>query len=185
MVSDQYLIWLDLEMTGLNPAHDLILEIATIITDNQLTQIAQGPTFVINQPEASLTTMSEWCTKQHTKSGLIEAVRQSTVSVAQAEEETLQFLATYCKPRTAPLCGNSIYQDRIFLAKYMPKIASFAHYRLIDISSVKELVRRWYPKYPATEFKKKESHRALQDIEESIAELQQYQKNFFITKQPS
>ena len=182
MISDNNLIWIDLEMTGLNPEKDVILEIATIITDNFLNILAEGPSLVIFQPKEILDTMDEWPKKQHTKSGLIEKVRNSTVSVKQAEQQTLEFVQQYCTPNTAPLCGNSVYQDRAFLRNYMQNLNSFTHYRLIDVSSVKELVRRWYPQDPHAQFKKTDSHRALTDIHESIEELKQYKKYFFGVK---
>lgn len=178
MVSDQYLVWIDLEMTGLNLEKDTILEIATIITDNNLTIIAEGPSFVLHQPEDILTQLDEWNTKHHTASGLLDRVRSSTISLDYAQEETLTFIKQYCKANTAPLCGNSVYVDRSFLRKCMPALESFLHYRIIDVSSVKELARRWYGQQ-AKEFKKLETHRALQDIQESIAELAFYRQQFF------
>lgn len=179
MLSDKYLVWIDLEMTGLDSTTDVILEIASLITDNQLAIIAQGPHFVIHQPDALLTSMNEWCSKQHTASGLCDAVRASTTTIAEAEKATLNFIANYCKPQTALLAGNSIFQDRIFLAKFMPSIVDYLNYRLIDVSTVKELARRWYPGNQLTDFKKKDSHRAVDDILESVRELEHYRKNFF------
>lgn len=179
MISDRALVWIDLEMTGLDTSRHVILEIATIITDNDLNIIATGPHLVIHQSDQILEQMNDWCKKQHGISGLTQAVRESQTSLAQAEEETLAFLQTYCKKGTAILCGNSVYQDRIFLSVYMPKIISFLNYRLIDVSSVKELVRRWYPKDPLAEFKKQDTHRALTDIQESIGELKNYREHFF------
>ena len=171
-----YLIWIDLEMTGLNPAQDRILELATLVTDNQLTIIAEGPTFTIHQNDALLNGMDEWNTKHHNESGLVDRVRQSSISDAQAEQATLDFLSHYLKPGESPLCGNSIHQDRIFLSAYMPKLEKFCHYRNLDVSTVKELARRWRPEL---DFKKKSAHRALDDIKESIAELKFYQEHFF------
>lgn len=175
-----YLIWIDLEMTGLNPAHDRIIELAILVTDNQLNIIAEGPVFAIHQQDALLNGMDEWNTQHHNASGLVERVRQSSITETQAEEEVMAFLAHYLKPGESPLCGNSIHQDRIFLARYMPKLEKFCHYRNLDVSTVKELARRWKPELA---FKKKSTHRALDDIRESIAELQFYREHFF-TLQP-
>jgi len=179
MISDQYLVWIDLEMSGLDANRDVILEIATIITDNNLQIIAYGPSLVINQKEEILQGMSEWCVTQHTASGLSDKVRASTITVLEAQKQTLDFIQEYCKPQTAVLAGNSIHKDLEFLRYYMPDIVNFLHYRIIDVSSVKEVVRRWYPNDPNFEFKKKKSHRALEDIEESIQELAHYRKYFF------
>ncbi|MBP9727000.1 MAG: oligoribonuclease [Gammaproteobacteria bacterium] len=171
-----YLIWIDLEMTGLNPAHDRILELATLVTDNALNIVAEGPTFTIHQNETLLSGMDEWNTKHHNASGLVERVRHSTTTEAHAEEATIAFLTHYLKPGESPLCGNSIHQDRIFLARYMPQLEKFCHYRNLDVSTVKELARRWAP---TLSFKKKSAHRALDDIKESIAELKFYNEHFF------
>lgn len=172
-----YLIWIDLEMTGLNPAHDRIIELAVLVTDNQLNIIAEGPVFAIHQSDDLLSGMDEWNTKHHTQSGLVERVRKSVVNEIQAEEAVLAFLSSYLKPGESPLCGNSIHQDRIFLAKYMPKLEKFCHYRNLDVSTVKELARRWAPELV---FKKESKHQALDDIKESIAELKFYREHFFI-----
>lgn len=171
-----HLIWIDLEMTGLNPEHDRIIELAVLITDNQLNIIAEGPAFAIHQNEALLESMDEWNTKHHNASGLVERVRQSSMTEAQAEEEVIAFLAHYLKLGESPLCGNSIHQDRIFLTRYMPKLEKFCHYRNLDVSTVKELARRWKPELS---FKKKSTHRALDDIQESIEELKFYREHFF------
>jgi oligoribonuclease len=179
MQNNNYLVWIDLEMTGLNVETDVILEIATIITDNDLKIIAEGPRFVIHQSNEVLKTMHPWCVEQHGKSGLTEAVKKSTITEREAQEKTLEFIKEYCFPNTAPLCGNSVYQDKIFLRKYMPLIDRYVHYRIIDVTSIKECVRRWYPSNPATEFKKPETHRAMDDIKESIKELMHYRINFF------
>ena len=179
MIAGNYLVWIDLEMTGLDPQHDVILEIATIITDNNLNIIATGPALIIHQPDHLLGAMNEWCIQHHTKSGLVAAVRASTTTSAQAEQETLDFIGQYCLPQTAILSGNSIFQDRAFLARYMPSIINFLHYRILDVSTVKELARRWYPTDPNNRFEKKETHRALTDIQESINELNHYRKHFF------
>jgi len=180
MAKEKKLVWLDLEMTGLNPASDVILEIACIITDEELNILEQGPSFVIHQPEDVLSRMNEWCVKQHGISGLTQKVRESQTTMAQAEEETLTFLKKHCKENTAPLCGNSIWVDRVFMQRQMPTLEKFFHYKNIDVSSVKELIRYWYPKSPATDFKKPENHRALEDIQGSIDELKHFRKHFFI-----
>ncbi|MCA9688691.1 MAG: oligoribonuclease, partial [Myxococcales bacterium] len=169
------LVWLDLEMTGLDPDSCRILEIATIVTDGELTILGEGPDLVIHQPEDVLSAMGEWCTKQHGESGLTAQVRASTLSVEEAERRTLEFLAAHCQPGLSPLCGNTIGQDRRFLVRYMPALADFLHYRSVDVSSIKELCRRWYPDLPSPT--KRESHRALDDIRESIAELAHYREH--------
>ncbi len=177
-MADQKLIWLDLEMTGLDPERDTILEIGTLITDAHLTVLAQGPALAIHHPEAVLAGMDAWCREHHGKSGLTESCRKSTVTLQQAEEETLAFLKNHCPAKKIPMCGNSIGQDRQFLAKYMPRLHDFFHYRNVDVSTVKELAKRWYPKMkPAPE--KKKTHHVLDDINESIAELQHYRQNVF------
>ena len=173
------LVWLDLEMTGLIIATDVILEIATMITDGNLNVIAEGPSFAIHQPEEKLTGMSKWCQTQHGKTGLIEAVRQSTISLQHAEEQTLAFIKQHCPPGTGVLSGNTVWQDRVFLDKYMPSISNYLHYRIIDVSSIKELVKRWYPDNKNIEFKKSDRHRALSDVYESIEELKHYRRSFF------
>jgi oligoribonuclease len=178
-ISEKYIVWIDLEMTGLDLATDVILEIATIITDNNLAIIARGPSLVIHQPDAVLENMNSWCKEHHGKSGLTEAVKQSKMSLQEAEAQTLEFIKSYCKQATAPLAGNSVYQDRAFLVRYMPTLIDYLHYRIIDVSTVKELARRWYPNDPLVNFKKQETHRALTDIEESIKELDHYRQNFF------
>lgn len=174
------LVWIDLEMTGLNPEKENILEIATVVTDNNLNIIAEGPHFVVNQPEDLLKNMDDWNKTHHTKSGLLEKVRSSTVTLKYAEEETLLFLKKHCKALQAPLCGNSVSLDKEFLFRYMPHIYNFLHYRIIDVSTVKELVKRWYPESNYKEFKKVNIHRALEDIYESIEELKHYRHYFFL-----
>jgi len=176
---EQNLIWIDLEMTGLNPDKDVILEIVSMVTDARLNIIEEGPSFIIHQPDEVLTGMNEWSKEQHALSGLTNAVRSSTTSVEQAEKETLAFLRKHCIPETSPLCGNSVWQDRAFMRKYMPHLVAFFHYRLIDVSSFKEIVTRWYPDSPHAEFEKKDAHRALDDTRESIEELRHYRKYFF------
>lgn len=177
---EKKLIWIDLEMTGLNFKTDVILEIASVVTDSQLNIIAQGPALVIHQPDEKLATMDKWCTNQHKKTGLTAQVQQSIISAEQAEQETLNFLKQHCQEKKSPLCGNSIWVDRVFMQNYMPMLSSFFHYRNIDLSSIKELVREWYPKNPAAQYKKPENHRALEDILASIDELKHYRKYFFI-----
>lgn len=174
------LVWIDLEMTGLDISKDVILEIASIITDGNLNIVAQGPLYVIHQSERHLTGMNEWCQKQHTQSGLVDAVRQSTTSLEHAYAKTVHFIRTHCEPQTGVLCGNSVWQDRIFLAKYMPEIVDYLNYRIIDVSSFKDAIGRWYPADKHTTFKKGDTHRAHDDIKESIAELKHYRKYFFV-----
>lgn len=178
-VLDTILLWLDLEMTGLDTEKDTILEIASIITDNDLNIIATGPATAIHQPDTVLDHMNEWSAKQHAKSGLLDAVRASTVTMEQAETETLHFVQAHCPKWKAILCGNSIHNDQNFLRTHMPRLHDYLHYRLVDVSSVKELLKRWYPNNPHLEFKKSDQHRALTDTEESIAELRHYRTYFF------
>jgi len=180
MISDKNFVWIDLEMTGLNPDVDVILEIATIITDEQLNIIDQGPHLIIGQFEEKLAVMNDWVKKTHTKSGLLDKVRASTVLVEEAEEQTMNFITQYCKAETAVLCGNSVWQDRAFMRKYMPRIIEYLNYRLIDVSSIKTVVRRWYPQSPQKDYKKDDKHRALDDILESIQELKHYRRYFFV-----
>jgi oligoribonuclease len=175
-----HLVWIDLEMTGLQPETDTILEIATVITNNDLEIIAEGPNFVIHHTEEVLARMDEWNTTQHTSSGLVQAAKESTISLEYAEAETLYFLKQYTKRRMSPLCGNSVWQDRLFIQRYMPQIDDFLHYRIIDVSSVKEVIRRWYSGNPQEKFIKPENHRAHEDILYSIAELKHYRTYFFI-----
>jgi len=171
------LVWIDLEMTGLRVEKDRILEIACLVTDNELNIIGEAPVLAIHQPEELLAGMDEWCTTHHTQSGLLERVRKSTITEAQAEDEMLEFLADYLPANASPLCGNSIGQDRRFLYAYMPKLEGFFHYRYLDVSTLKILATRWKPAIMAG-FQKKEAHLALDDIRESIEELKYYRKNF-------
>jgi oligoribonuclease len=170
---------MDCEMTGLDPDRDVLLEIATIITDYDLEIVARGPVLAIRHSKSKLDMMDAWCRRTHGKSGLLDRVRDEGVSVAEAERQTLNFVRRHCYVRTAPLCGNSIGQDKRFLARYMPKLDAFLHYRIVDVSSIKTLVSEWYEgRYESP--KKKGAHRALSDIEESIAELAYYRKTVFI-----
>ena len=162
-------------MTGLDPDHDGIIEIATIVTDKMLVTLAEGPVLAIRQPDEMLDSMDEWNTRQHTHSGLVERVRSSTIDVATAEQQTLEFLAQYVAAGKSPMCGNSICQDRRFLARSMPELEAFFHYRNLDVSTLKELVRRWAPRV-ADGFVKKGAHLALDDIRDSIHELQYYRE---------
>lgn len=171
------LVWIDLEMSGLDPDTCRILEIATLVTDHELEVIGEGPDLVVHQPDEVLDAMDEWCTKHHGESGLTEQVRRSNISLAQAEAQTLEFLRRHTKAGKSPLCGNSVWQDRRFISRYMPALDEFLHYRLIDVSTIKELTKRWYPSVELPT--KKETHRALDDIQESIAELRFYRENVF------
>lgn len=177
--SSQNLVWIDLEMTGLDCNNDVILEIATIVTDSNLILLHEGLSLVIHQPDEILNSMNQWCKEHHGKSGLTEEVRNSLISLAEAEEQTREYIARWCTPQTAPLCGNTVFQDRTFLRRYMPIVDALLHYRIVDVSSVKEIVKRWYPNNPAVQFNKQDRHRALIDINESIAELQHYRTYFF------
>ncbi|RZV48562.1 MAG: oligoribonuclease, partial [Pseudomonadales bacterium] len=172
------LIWIDLEMTGLVPERDLIIEIATIVTDADLKTIAEGPVFAISQPEQALLDMDEWNTRQHGSSGLTQRVRESLVSVEQAERETIAFLQKHLEAGHSPMCGNSICQDRRFLARYMPRLEAFFHYRNLDVSSLKELARRWKPSV-LEGMKKSSNHLAMDDIRDSIEELRYYRSKLF------
>ncbi|WP_375055834.1 oligoribonuclease [Zobellella sp. DQSA1] len=172
------LVWIDLEMTGLEPDEHRIIEIASIVTDKELKVLAEGPVLAIHQPEAELAKMDEWNVRTHTGSGLVARVQASTVAEADAVEQTLAFLRQWVPEKSSPLCGNSIGQDRRFLVRHMPELEAFFHYRNIDVSTVKELVRRWQPGLLA-QFNKTGSHQALDDIRESIAELQFYRERVF------
>lgn len=174
----QHLIWIDLEMTGLDPETHAIVEIASIVTDEQLNLVAEGPDIVIQQPHTVLSAMEPWSLEHHQASGLLDRIKTSPHTRAQAENETIAFLSQFCEKGSSPLCGNSIGQDRRFLVKQMPTLEDFFHYRNIDVSSVKELVKRWYPSLPR--FEKKKTHLALSDIKESIDEMLYYRKHVFI-----
>lgn len=173
------LLWLDLEMTGLDIGQEFILEVASIVTDIELNIKAHGPELVIHQPREVLDKMGQWCKNQHKKSGLTDAVVTSTITVQQAEQETLAFIKKHAKPDVARLCGNSIWQDRLFLQKFMPQLLDYLNYRMIDVSAIKEVIKGWYPNNPKTEFKKKDLHRALPDVLESVEELKHYRNIFF------
>lgn len=177
-ISKQNLIWIDLEMTGLDVQENVILEIATVITDKNLVVLAEGPVLAIFQSEEALAKMNKWNVDQHTKSGLIERVKESQVSTQQAQKSTLHFLKQTVPKQKSPMCGNSICMDRRFLARYMPELEKYFHYRNLDVSSVKELARRWQPKM-AKGFKKESQHMALNDIHDSIEELRYYREHFF------
>ena len=170
------LIWIDLEMTGLEPERDVIIEIATVVTDSNLEHSVEGPVIAIHHSDATLAAMDEWNTKQHGGSGLVARVRASGYDTAQAEAQTLDFLARHVPAGVSPMCGNSICQDRRFLYKYMPELAAFFHYRNLDVSTLKELKKRWAPNVPT--FDKTSSHLALDDIRDSIAELRHYRAHF-------
>ncbi|NRA25501.1 MAG: oligoribonuclease [Oleispira sp.] len=171
------LVWMDLEMTGLDPEDNVIIEIATIITDDSLHIVAEGPVIAIHQPDSELDKMDDWNLKTHGSSGLVERVKASTVSMAEAEKQTLDFISQYVKKGHSPLCGNSIHQDRRFLVGQMPLLDEYMHYRNIDVSTLKELAKRWKPSI-LPGFKKSGSHKALDDILESIAEMQYYREHF-------
>jgi len=171
------LIWIDLEMTGLVPEKDIIIEIATVVTDADLNVLAEGPSLAIHQDNKYLESMDEWNTRQHTKSGLVQRVKESEISVNEAEKQTLDFVMKYVDPGTSPMCGNSICQDRRFLYNYMPKLEKFFHYRHIDVSTLKELAVRWKPDVVSNSFKQSK-HLALSDIYDSINELKHYREHF-------
>jgi oligoribonuclease len=178
MPSADYLVWIDLEMTGLKPDSDTIIEIATVVTDRELAILAEGPVVAIHQPDEVLARMDDWNQRQHGSSGLLARVRASRISLAEAERRTLEFLAPLVTAGSSPMCGNSICQDRRFLARYMPELERFFHYRNLDVSTLKELARRWAPAV-ADSFTKQGTHLAQADILESISELRHYRARLF------
>lgn len=178
--SDERLVWIDLEMTGLDIGKESIIEIATVVTDGELNILATGPNLAVSVSEELLAGMDEWNTTHHTESGLVERVRTESVSCEQAEAETLAFLKKWVPQGVAPLCGNSIWNDKKFMEKEMPLLVDFLHYRMIDVSTVKELARRWYPE--AGRYEKKGAHLALDDILESIEELRYFRERIFTQK---
>ncbi len=177
MPSAELLVWIDLEMTGLQPAADHVIEIATIVTDKDLNIFAEGPVMAIHQPDEVLARMDEWNRSHHGASGLVDRVRASPFSAADAERRTLSFLTPFVTPGSSPMCGNSVCQDRRFLAREMPQLEHFFHYRNLDVSTLKELARRWAPQL-AESFSKESAHLALADIRESIRELRYYRAHF-------
>lgn len=174
------LIWIDLEMTGLDPMNDLIIEVATIVTDSELNIVAEGPVLAVHQSDEVLAGMDEWNTSTHTKTGLVERVRASMLDEAEVQRQTIAFLGEHVGKNRSPMCGNSICQDRRFLARYMPELEAYFHYRNLDVSSVKELAKRWKPQI-LPGFSKKNTHRALDDIRESVDELKYYRQHFLET----
>ena len=184
MQDQNNLCWLDMEMTGLNPDTDKVLEIAMIITDKNLNILAQSPVYAVHQSDEILNNMDEWNTTTHTRTGLIERVRQSMYTEAQVEAELLAFLSEWLPENTSPMCGNTIHQDRRFMAKHLPKLEQFFHYRNLDVSTLKELAKRWNPMVYKG-IVKKGAHQALDDILESIEELRYYRQNFLKLPAPS
>ncbi len=183
MPSSDYLVWIDLEMTGLKPDTDVIIEMATIVTTSQLDLVAEGPVIAIHQPPQVLDAMDDWNKRTHGASGLIQRVRDSKWTTAMAESRTLEFLRALVEPNSSPICGNSICQDRRFLARHMPTLEKFFHYRNLDVSTLKELARRWAPHIMGG-FAKQGEHKALADIQESIRELAYYREHLFAPNYP-
>ncbi len=183
-ISAANLIWIDLEMTGLNPRYDRIIEIATIVTDTNLNILAEGPSLAINQSQELITGMDEWNTEHHTKSGLVDRVLNTKVTDSSAEKQTIEFLQQWVPAGKSPMCGNTICQDRRFLANYMPDLEAYFHYRNLDVTSVKILADRWAPEVTASHTKVSQ-HIALQDIRDSITELKHYQQHFLKISNPS
>ncbi|AMO83690.1 MAG: oligoribonuclease [Hafnia alvei] len=175
--SETNLIWIDLEMTGLDPEVDRIIEIATLVTDANLNILAEGPVIAVHQSDEQLALMDEWNVRTHTGSGLVDRVKASTIDDATAAQKTIEFLQQWVPAGVSPICGNSVGQDRRFLFKYMPELEQYFHYRYLDVSTLKELARRWKPEI-LPGFKKQGTHQALDDIRESVAELAYYRENF-------
>ncbi|MBH8579962.1 oligoribonuclease [Halomonas pacifica] len=178
------LVWIDLEMTGLDPEKERIIEVATLITDNELNLIAEGPVIAVHQPEHLLAGMDAWNQKTHGESGLVARVRQSTIETRAAERRTLEFLRAHVVPGSSPMCGNSVHQDRRFLEREMPELLAFFHYRNLDVSTLKELAKRWNPA-ALKGFEKRNTHQALDDIRESLAELAHYRNTFLQLAPPA
>ena len=176
--SREHLVWLDLEMTGLDPDRDVIIEAAVLVTDPQLEIVAHGPEIAIHRTPQELALMNAWNRRTHGDSGLVRRICDSQTTVEQAEDEILEFLAEWTEERASPLCGNSVHQDRAFIRRQMPRLDAWLHYRILDVSTVKELVKRWYPDLEP--FAKQERHRALDDIRESIDELRWYRERVFL-----
>ena len=176
MESKHNLIWIDLEMTGLEPARDVVIEVATIVTDAELNILAEGPVIAIHQSDEILNGMDDWNTKTHGNSGLVQRVKDSTINEAEAERQTIEFLRQYIGKGVSPMCGNSVHQDRRFMNKYLPELEAFFHYRNLDVSTLKELARRWAPE-KLKGLQKKGTHKALDDIRESIEELKYYREH--------
>lgn len=181
-ISTENLIWMDLEMSGLDSSREFILEIATLITDGNLQIIEEGPCIAIHQSNEVLELMDDWNKQHHSASGLVLRVRESKIGCAEAEQQTLEFIRKYCPPRSSPLCGNSVGQDRKFLDKYMPQLSDHLHYRNIDVTTIKEVARRWFPNGPKPP-KKSDTHKALTDIRESLQELTFYRKHYFVPEE--
>ena len=175
--NDSNLIWIDLEMTGLDPERDRIIEIATLVTDAHLNILAEGPTIAVHQSDAQLALMDDWNVRTHTGSGLVERVKASPFDDNAAQQQTIEFLREWVPEGKSPICGNSVGQDRRFLFKYMPELEAYFHYRYLDVSTLKELVRRWKPEV-LSGFKKENTHKAMDDIRESVAELAYYREHF-------
>lgn len=178
-----HLVWMDMEMTGLDPDKERIIEIATIVTDSQLEVVAEGPVLAVRQPESLLEAMDDWNQSHHASSGLLERLRKEGVTEREAEAATLAFLEQHVEKKRSPLCGNTIWQDRRFLSRYMPTLEDYLHYRMVDVSSIKELVQRWRPDLMAG-FRKNNEHTALADVRESIAELRYYREHFLRHQRP-
>ncbi len=179
MKSDNNLIWIDLEMTGLEPKEHTIIEIATVVTDSQLNVLAKGPVIAIQTDQAELDKMDQWCVTHHGNSGLTKRVQESTISMSEAQQQTIEFLREYVPAGKSPMCGNSICQDRRFMVEKMPQLENYFHYRNLDVSTLKELARRWAPEVYSSH-EKQGSHLAMDDILESIDELKHYRQNLFV-----